>query len=308
MQAEAARELFIKYLLSEKNYSELTIRAYTSDLIQFEGYLAQTYAIYSLKEVTTVIVRSYLTFLMKSDQTAVSINRKQSSLRSLFRFLTKRDLLTTNPMTGIKALKKPKRLPVVIEKQKLMDWIGEGFKREVESGDYARQVSAIMLYFIYNTGIRASEVLGLKKSDVDLHNRQIKVKGKGNKERIVPFPKSLATLLQDTYEKWRADIAIQTDCYFVLENGKPIYYKWLYEHTLQHMSCITTQDKKSPHVLRHTYATHLLDGGAELNAIKELLGHANLAATQLYTHNSMERLRNIHNASHPKSKKNQTKS
>lgn len=299
--------MFLNYLTSEKNYSELTVRSYATDLLQFAKYIQEQYEETNLTKITTAMIRSYVTQQIKKGRTAVSINRKLSSLRSLYRFLNKTDLLQTNPMSGIKALKKPKRLPVVVEKQKLFDWLSEGFKEEITSGEYNRQISAIMLYFIYSTGVRASEIISLKRRDVEIPARQIKVKGKGNKERIIPFTDSLAQILEGVYEPIRATIQTEVDNYFILPNGGAIYYKWLYEHTLHHMGEITTQDKKSPHVLRHTYATHLLDGGAELNAIKELLGHANLAATQLYTHNSMERLRKIHEQSHPKSQKDRTK-
>lgn len=298
MEFSKALDIFFRYLKQEKRYSAHTLISYRNDLHQLSEFLHTEYDITRVEQVSHPILRTWLATLNQKNFVPSSINRKLTVCRSFYKFMVKNDLSASNPAVNLKSLKKPKRLPVVVEKQKLFNLLEQGFEQELKSGDYRRVLASTTLFFIYHTGVRAAELLNLKYANLDFSQKQIKVLGKGNKERIIPMTEELAVVLQEYYIPMREHVPIQ-DLFFVFENGKKIYHRWLYNVITDMIKEVSTQEHRSPHVLRHTFATHLLDEGADLNAIKELLGHANLSATQIYTHNSMERLKNIHRLTHP---------
>jgi integrase/recombinase XerC len=229
-----------------------------------------------------------------------SINRKKTALKSYYKFLIKEGIITENPMNKVISPKTSKRLPVFVEKEKMEKLLDSN---ELNFGDdYTGIRNLMIIEILYATGMRVSELVNLKVTDVDLYNSTIKVLGKRNKERIIPFAKKLRVTI-DKYNKIKEETFFGEDTadqFFLTSGGKKIYQKLAYRVVNYYLSIITTLDKKSPHVLRHTFATHMLNNGADLNAIKELLGHANLSATQVYTHNTIEKLKNIYKQAHPR--------
>lgn len=290
---DASRDSFIKYLQFEKRLSRHTILAYSGDLEQFYSYLQTTYAIKKLSDINHTVIRSWVVELMEQKISPRSVNRKITTLKTFYKYLLRQGTVTENPMLKIMSPKTSKRLPVFVEKDNmntLIDTIAFG-----EDLEGVRNKLIIELF--YATGIRLSELINLKLVNVDLESCQIKVLGKRNKERIIPFNNEIKNSIQDYMDK---KPGLPGEFLFQLKSGKKMYEKFVYRIVNEYLSMITTVDKKSPHVLRHTFATHMLNNGADLNAIKELLGHANLAATQVYTHNTVEKLKNIHKQAHPK--------
>jgi len=288
-------ERFIRYVQYEKRFSPHTIKAYETDLLQFQTFLT-TYET-TLAEVTHTLVRSWVMECMEADTGAKSINRKISSLRSFYKFLQREGLIAKSPMEQVQAPKIPKRLPVIVEEAKLNALLDdEAFFPSGFEGLRDR----VVLELFYGTGIRLAELLGLTNSDIDDYNQQIKVLGKRNKERIIPLAKPLYALLK-VYIDQKNELGLtSTEKLIVTDKGTAAYPKLIYRLVKQALGEVSTQDKKSPHILRHSFATALLNKGAELTAIKELLGHANLSATQVYTHNSIEKLKSIYKQAHPK--------
>ncbi len=236
--------------------------------------------------------------LMDQGNEAKTINRKISSLRSLYKFLQRNELITTNPMTQVRAPKIPKRLPVVITEQKMDTLLDGGFDF---SDGFSGLRDRLIIELLYGTGIRLAELVGLKDEDVDVYEQQIRVLGKRNKQRIIPVHSSLAKLIADyKFQKLSQNFNNKSKTLIVTDNGRDIYPKFVYRTVRIVLSAVSTLDKKSPHILRHSFATALLNRGADLNAIKELLGHSSLAATQVYTHNSVEKLKAIYKQAHPK--------
>ncbi len=236
--------------------------------------------------------------LMDEGNEAKTINRKISSLRSFYKFLQRNELIKANPMTQVRAPKIPKRLPVVITEQKMDTLLDGGF-------DFIYGFSGLrdrlIIELLYGTGIRLAELVGLKDSDVDVYEQQIRVLGKRNKQRIIPVHSSLAKLIEDyKIQKLSQNFDNKSKTLIVTDNGKDVYPKFVYRTVKTVLSTVSTHDKRSPHILRHSFATSLLNRGADLNAIKELLGHSSLAATQVYTHNSVEKLKAIYKQAHPK--------
>jgi integrase/recombinase XerC len=288
-------ERFIRYVRYEKRFSPHTIKAYETDLLQFQTFLT-TYET-TLAEATHTLVRSWVMECMEASTGAKSINRKISSLRSFYKFLQREGLVDKNPMAQVQAPKIPKRLPVIVEEAKLNTLLDdEAFFPSGFEGLRDR----VVLELLYGTGIRLAELLGLKNSDIDVYNQQIKVLGKRNKERIIPLAKPLYALLQVYIDQKNELGFTSTDKLIVTDKGTAAYPQLIYRLVKQALGEVSTQDKKSPHILRHSFATALLNKGAELTAIKELLGHANLSATQVYTHNSIEKLKSIYKQAHPK--------
>jgi integrase/recombinase XerC len=237
---------------------------------------------------------------MQNDLTARSVNRKLSCLKTYFRFLQKRQLVSINPMAKVVAPKISKRLPTTVPERNLellfeqMEW-GEG---------YIPQRDRAVMELLYNTGMRRAELIGLKLQDIDFGTYHVKVLGKGNKERLIPFGKKLADILRGYIELRKMTFPqVLLPNLFLTKTGEALPQSGLYNIVKKHLSYVTTQEKKSPHVLRHSFATHLSENGADLNAIKELLGHASLSATQIYTHNSVEKLKKVYEQAHPKSGK-----
>jgi integrase/recombinase XerC len=291
-------ERFIQYIQYEKRYSPHTVSAYQSDLEQFFRFLNHPEPIVSQSsEITYQHIRSWMVNLME-DKTARSVNRKLATLRKYFKFLIREELIANNPASKIQSPKTIKHLPIVVEDEKLNAMLNSG---EVFSDDFTGTRDKLVIETLFGTGIRLAELVGLKEEDVNFYDGTIKVLGKRNKERIIPINHELRLLLQHYIALKKSENFHNNSLTLIVTNkGTEAYPKFIYLIVQKYLSHISTQDKKSPHVLRHTFATSLLNRGADLNAIKELLGHANLSATQVYTHNSVERLKSIYKQAHPK--------
>ncbi|MFY7963329.1 MAG: site-specific tyrosine recombinase/integron integrase [Chitinophagaceae bacterium] len=284
---------FIEYLKFEKRYSQHTIISYQNDLEQFFQFLQSQFEICELKPIKSAIVRSWLAELKGDEMTAKTINRKISTLKSFFKYYLKKGLLDSSPMTTITSPKVSKRLPSFVEERHL-----DTLFNHVEFADNWEDITKKnVITLLYNTGIRLSELINLKESQIDFSNKQIKVLGKGNKERIIPVNSDLLDSLKQYIDKKPNLSAVNV---FVNAKGKPLQPRYVYGFVKDYLSLVTTVKKKSPHVLRHSFATHLMNNGAELNAVKELLGHSSLAATQIYTHNTIEKLKEVFSKAHPK--------
>jgi integrase/recombinase XerC len=294
MNIDSCREDFKKYIQFEKRFSTHTVIAYQNDLLQFADYVAQTYKISTIAEVNHLIIRSWIVDLMNNKITPRSVNRKITTLKTFYKFLLRQKIVTENPMLKIQSPKTSKRLPVFVEKEK-MDTLLDN----VEFGDdFTGHRNKLIIELFYSTGMRLSELINLKTADIDLYNNTLKVLGKRNKERIIPFSAELKKQIEKYIVLKKGSES--NEYLLVADSGKKLHEKFVYTIVKTYLSQVTTIDKKSPHVLRHTFATHMLNNGADLNAIKDLLGHANLSATQVYTHNTVEKLKNIHKQAHPK--------
>lgn len=285
---------FLDYQKFEKRCSPNTFIAYQNDLEQFFAYLVSQYDGIPIEEITPQIIKSWLAELKEDGMEARSINRKISALKSFFKFLLRADIISKTPVATIISLKEAKRLPTFVE-QKEMETLFE----HIEFSDTQKgKTERLVLLLFYSTGMRLSEVINLRRSQVDSGYSQLKFFGKGNKERVVPVSKELMQELKD----YIAENVLQEkyDYVFVNEKGKKLYEKQVYNFVKKNLAKVTTQQKKSPHILRHSFATHLMNNGADLNAVKELLGHSSLAATQLYAHNSIEKLKEVFKKAHPK--------
>ncbi|MFZ6052723.1 tyrosine-type recombinase/integrase [Halocola ammonii] len=288
---------FLDYLESEKRYSPHTLDAYRRDLIQFKDYIEVFYSDIKLEEVSHQIIRSWMALMMEEGLSARSVNRKISTLRSFYRYLQLHDLIDVNPMTKVTGPKMNKKLPVFVE-QKSMDKL---FSSDLFEDDFSGVRDELMILLFYETGVRLSELINLKSSNVNFSQNQIKVLGKRNKERIIPVLPATTRLITEYLElKEGLQTSVNHSVLLVSDSGQKLSQKLVYGKVNFYLSHVTTLKKKSPHVLRHTFATHMLNNGAKLNSIKELLGHASLAATQVYTHNTIEQLKNIHKQTHPK--------
>jgi len=293
------RNDFFQYLQYEKRYSPHTILAYKNDIGQFYSFLSDAYEFDDIKKANHKIIRSWIVSLMEKQMAGRSVNRKITALKSYYKFLLREKVVNENPMIKILAPKIAKKLPAFVERSK-MDMLLDDF----DFGDgFSAVRDKLILEMFYSTGIRLSELINLKQHDVDLKNCTIKVIGKGRKERIIPFGNALKKLITDYIEKKDEESFLTdglTGLFFVTDKGNKLYGKLVYRIVNHYLSKATTIDKKSPHILRHTFATHMLNNGANLNAIKELLGHANLSATQIYTHNTIGKLTNIYKQAHPR--------
>ncbi len=287
---------FLNYISLEKRHSAHTLTSYQNDLSQFQAFLQETYELQELTTVDYQMIRSWVIQLSEQKLKATSINRKIATLKSFYKFLQKKELISQNPTLRIKPLKTPKRIPTFVEEQQ-MDLLLDKLHFEQ---DFVGQRDKMVLEILYNTGIREAELLGLKEQDIDFANQQIKVLGKGNKERIIPITSVFAQQLRQYLQVRQEQFGHDTPALILTDAGAPAYPMLIYRIVNKYLEVITTQSKKSPHVLRHTFATHLLNKGADLNAVKEILGHSNLQATQKYTHNSLDRLREVFEQAHPK--------
>jgi integrase/recombinase XerC len=294
---------FVRYLKYERRFSDHTIRAYQTDLEQFSGWLEATYAITSPREVQHFHIRSWMIGLMDRGLKARSINRKLSSLKSFFRFELRHQRITVDPMQQVIAPKIGKRLPKVVREERL----GALFQPGNFSDDFSGLRDRLLLELLYGTGMRRAEVIGLQNNKVDLRAGRIRIFGKGGKERLVPLLDGLRPLLKAyREERDRLYESGPTDPLLVTDKGEAMYPNFVYRKVKKYLSLVSTLDGRSPHVLRHSFATHLTDHGAELQAVKELLGHSSLAATQIYTHNSIEKLRATYEKAHPKAKRSES--
>ncbi len=289
-------QIFLNYLKFEKRYSQHTIIAYTNDLEQFFNFLIQTYDSPALTSITAMYVRTWLAQLKSTeDLTAKSMNRKISSLKSFFKYQLKVGNVQQTPMTTVVSPKISKRLPVFVEEKNIHTLL-----THVEfTNDWKGQTEKLVLELFYATGMRLSELIQLKESQIDVANQQIKVLGKGNKERIIPISATLMQLLRNYLINKPQDLRVLPNV-FVNNKGKALQPRTVYAFVKQYLGLVTTVQKKSPHILRHSFATHLMNNGADLNAVKELLGHSSLAATQVYTHNTIEKLKDVYKKAHPK--------
>lgn len=289
---------FLNYIEFERRYSVHTLTSYKRDLQQFSDFLSQVYEIDSAQEIKFTIIRSWIAQLMEEGNSARTVNRKISTLKSYFRYLLKTGKIDQNPTLKITGPKIRKKLPVFIE-EKSMDFLVDD---DLDMNSFKEVRDRLVVEFFYTTGMRRAELIGIKTLDVDINNQLIKVLGKRNKERLLPIHGSLLSLI-DSYLSLKKNLNTSQQMvanFFITEKGKKMYPELVYRIVNNYLSRVSTQKKKSPHVLRHTFATHMLNHGADLNAVKELLGHANLAATQIYTHNTIDKLKNIYKLAHPK--------
>jgi integrase/recombinase XerC len=284
---------FLNFLKFEKRYSKYTVEAYEMDLAQYFEYCNQQHT--NAIEATARVVRGWVVFLLESGIANRSVNRKISSLKTFYKFLFREGYIQVNPLVKIESLKNRKTLPSFLTENQVNQVLDE----LQFTDDYAGKRDRLIIEIFYHTGIRLSELINIRIQDIDISNQTLKVLGKRNKERIIPITQSLQKSIS-AYMVFRNEIE-GADAYLLLTNGgEKLYPVFVYNVVKQVLSLVTTQEKRSPHVLRHTFATHLLNNGAEINAIKELLGHSSLAATQVYTHNSFEKLKRIYKQAHPR--------
>ena len=288
---------FIDYLKFEKRYSVHTIISYQTDLSSFFDYVSRQYGSLQLAEITHSFIRSWLAELKEQKLTSKSINRKISTLRSFFKYHLKRGAITVIPTVNIIAPKISKRLPVFIKEADTKQLL-ETLSASTE--DWKTLNARMLISLFYATGMRLSELINLKDKQLDPARSQLRVLGKGNKERIIPVSKELFGEIRNYQVLKRKTFEAKEDVLLVTERGRRLYPKYAWLLVNKYLGQASTLDKKSPHVLRHTFATHLMNNGADLNAVKELLGHASLAATQVYTHNTIEKLKDVHKKAHPK--------
>lgn len=290
---------FLDYLKFQKRYSQHTVISYQTDLSSFFDYLFGEIGEMQMNEITASLVRSWLAGLKEQGMESRSINRKISALKSYFKFQLKQGSIDSSPMATIISPKNKKRLPQYVD-EKGTETL---FKHVEFDGGWKGQTESLIMKLFYHTGMRQAELVGLKESQVDKSNSQIKVLGKGNKERVVPVSRELMNDIAGYIQAKRKGFEI-FDAEYVLVNdkGKRLYPKYVYIIVRKYLSerGVTTIDKRSPHILRHTFATHLMNNGADINAVKELLGHSSLAATQVYTHNTIEKLKDVYKKAHPK--------
>jgi integrase/recombinase XerC len=288
---------FIKYIQFEKRVSSHTASAYKNDLQQFASFLEQTFPDTPIQTADYGVIRSWIIQLVESGIDPSSINRKIACLRSYYKFLLRQEIIIKDPMMKISILKTKKRLPSFVKESDMVNLLDHVVFDDTLEG----LRNKLILELFYATGIRLSELLHLKETQLDLQNRTIKVLGKRNKERVIPFGVSIVSIIEEYREKRNKEVEMKAHGFlFVTDTGEPCYPMMVYRMVKKYLNAHTTTDKQSPHVLRHTYATHLLNKGAEINAVKDLLGHSSLAATQVYTHNSLEKLKKVFEQAHPK--------
>lgn len=293
----AFKESFLQYLQIEKRYSPHTIRSYQNDLDQFFSYLSENGMPSDPGELTSHHIRAWIVSLMDGGIKPVSVHRKISCLRVFFRYLRKEGAIKGDPLEKVVLPKRKKSLPGFVSEQSLNNLLdGNNF-----GTDFAGIRNRTIIEMLYLTGMRRAELIGLRIPDVDLQSAQVKVTGKRNKQRIIPLTRPFTVRL-DEYLRMKNENASgdSSDWFFITDKGNKLYDKFVYNVVTGYLSMVTTIEKKSPHILRHTFATHMLNRGADLNVIKEFLGHANLSATQIYTHNTFEKLKKIYKQAHPR--------
>ena len=290
---------FIDHLRYERRSSAHTVAAYEGDLRQFASYMAEKMDDPELSEIGVAELRTWvLTLLEDRELSPRSVNRKLSALRDFFRFEMKAGRLQHNPMDGLRGPKFRGKLPEYVE----LGDMERLFRPEMFKDSFEGWRDQTILELFYATGMRLSELLNIRRQDIDFYENSVKVLGKRNKERIIPFGSRMRDLLTKHLENYAEKFAPENDNFyiFVAANGRQLYPKAVYRIVRKYLDMVTTIDKRSPHVIRHTFATHMLNNGADLNAIKVILGHSSLAATQVYTHNSMEQLKSIYKQAHPR--------
>ena len=286
---------FTSYLQFEKRYSEHTVLAYGQDLNAFVEF-AEVKKISEFADLSSAFIRSWIVYLIEGGMKNKSVNRKLASLRTFYKWMRKEGLIDHSPMTKVHGPKNEKHLPVFAKESELLPSKIE----ELFSDDYSGKRDALMLELFYQTGIRLSELIGLTLKDIQ--GNQIKVLGKRNKERIIPISDDLVQQIQE-YLEFRREISSKCENLLLLDSGNKLYPTFAYRKINYYLGKVTSLDKKSPHILRHTFATHMLNRGTGLETLKDLLGHANLSATQVYTHNSFAQLNSIYSQAHPRGHK-----
>ena len=285
---------FIGYIQAEKRFSVLTVEAYQRDMLQFADYMRTEFEIEDLTQVKTTQVKSYIVHLKEKGQANRSINRKISTLRTFYKYCLRENLMEKSPMTGIKALKMP---------QNLVKFVTETDMNKVSFGektDFSTIRDHLIFEMLYQTGMRQAELRGLKDADVDKMGMQVKIHGKRNKDRIVPLSREMTQLIAQYQALRDATFTTKADRLLLNDKGEEMSPHYVYNKVHRTLEGVTTLKQKSPHVLRHTCATVLLEHGANLRAIQELLGHSSLSSTQIYAHNTIEQLKKIHKQAHPK--------
>lgn len=297
---------FLEYLTLEKHYSLLTIQSYERDLLDLQSFLLESESIADAEHATAKQLRNFIIYLSNKNLSEKSINRKISSIRSFFKFLLKIGYLDINPTIHLKNLKQKKKvlLPYTEDEIYSIETYINSCEAGKDNSDSFETIRNHLIFEIfYQTGIRRMELLQLKASTIDLKNHTIRVTGKRNKERLIPITQKLSEQI-NAFLAYKINFGIPYEYLFTNKKGKILSEKYVYNLIHRYISMVTTKDKKSPHMLRHTFASHLLHNGAEINSIKELLGHSSLAATQVYTHNTIEDLKKVFNRSHPFGLKN----
>lgn len=287
---------FLNYLSFQKRYSPNTIISYQNDLNEFSRFIIGQYNITKVTEISTVIIRSWLASLKENRISSRTINRKISSLKSFFKYLLKIKAIEASPISVISSLKTHRSLPSFIAEKDMNILLNHDFFPDSFEG----KTVYLLIEILYQTGIRRSELIHLKENDIDRSAGMIKVLGKGNKERLIPVSNDLIALIDNYISEKKSLKEITSPFLLINKKGKSLYPKYVYNMVEKYLSLVSTNERKSPHILRHSFATHLTNNGAQINAIKELLGHSSLAATQIYTHNSIEKLKEVYNQAHPK--------
>lgn len=285
---------FIGYIQAEKRFSALTVEAYQHDMVQFADYMKKEYGIEDLTQVKTMMVKSYIVHMKGEGLENRSINRKLSSLRTFYKYCLRENLVEKSPMTGVKALKQPKTLVKFVTETDI-NKVSFG-----EEADFATVRDHLLFEMLYQTGMRQAELRGLMDGDVDKMAMQLKIHGKRNKDRFVPLSSQMIKLIEQYQSLRDATFTAKADRLLLNDKGEEMSPSYVYNKVHHMLEGVTTLKQKSPHVLRHTFATHLLDEGASLVAIQKLLGHEDLATTQIYAHNTIEQLKKIHKQAHPK--------
>lgn len=290
---------FLNYLSLEKKYSNHTVTAYKKDVLSFQEFCLQTYDDENIVAINYSQIRSWIVSLVNSNISNRSINRKLSALKSFYKFLQKTRLIDVNPMARHQALKTSKKIQVPFSEKEVLKALNDTTNDE----GFEAVRDKLIVELFYATGIRRAELINIKIADVDFSNQNVKVLGKRNKERYIPLIKPVLKSIKK-YCELRKEINEQNSYLFLTKKGEKLYDTLVYRIINNYFSCVSSKEKKSPHILRHSFATHLLNEGADLNAVKELLGHSSLASTQVYTHNSLGKLKEIYNQAHPRSDKN----
>lgn len=287
------------YLVKEKNYASLTVRAYVSDILSFYSYLVDFHQNSNLEEVNYVQIRSWIVSLVENNISPTSVNRKISSLKSFYKYLLKTKQISVNPLLKHKSLKTAKKIQIPFSEKELKDV----FEFNGYPDDFEGIRNQLIIELFYTTGIRRAEMINLRVANVNTIQKSIRVVGKRNKERIIPLLNCTVELI-DIYKMKRNHLEEikEKEMLILLKNGNKVSESFVYRLINEYFSAVSQKTKKSPHVLRHSFATHLLNNGADLNSVKELLGHVSLSSTQIYTHSSLAELKKVYQEAHPRNK------